>query len=137
MKVVAAIGIGIGIFIFISILRGMLSKPSISEEKSIQLEGPKIPWASIYALRLLRGLVGVLALLVAILTLKWFSVGFGMMLDPKSSASGWRITFYILLKLLPLLIVCWAAGALRDKVNILYQNGARTRELLIASRWHF
>ena len=137
MKFFIAIGIVLGVLLLISVLVGIFSRPHVSEGKEIQIEGPKIPWASITALRLLRILVGLLALLVVILTLKWLSFGFGMILDTNSSVSGVKITFYILVKLLPLLFVCWMAGALRDKVNTLYQNGEKTRELLISSSWHF
>lgn len=137
MKLVIALGIGFGVIIFIALLRSLFSRRNVPAVAVVKLEEPGVPWFSIGVLRLLRILVGVLAILVAILTLRWMLFGFAVTLDTGSSTSGWKIAFYFVLKMMPLLTVCWIAGALRDKINSLYRDGARTRELLIATRWHF
>lgn len=137
MKIIIALGIGFGFIIFIALLRSLFSKRSVPAVAVVKLGEPEVPWFSIGVLRLLRILVAVLAILVAILTLRWMLFGFSVTLDTGSSASGWKIAFYFILRMVPLLAVCWIAGALRDKINSLYRDGTRTRELLIASRWHF
>lgn len=137
MKLVIALGIGFGVIFLISLLRGIFSKPSVPVGPVVKLEEPGVPWFLIGLLRLLRVLVGILALLVGLLTLKSILFGYVRNFDNSSTMSGWMTAFVFILRFMPLIVMWWFADVLKDKINLLYRNGAKTSKILIATCWDY
>lgn len=137
MKLVLVLAAGLVVILLMMFLRGAFSKPSALKNEVSRLERPQIAWAFIGMLRIVRGLAGVLAVVIAFLVLKRLLAGFVEISDAHSTKSAWLIALKMCLLLLPSTALFGVAGMIRKKVNLLYQKGTQSQKLLIANRWSF
>lgn len=124
---------GMGSLLLFLLLGFIFSRPRKRKGEVPLLEKRRVPWAYISVLRLVRLALGICALAVGLMCLKRL----GVVLDTQSTKSGGGIALSIFFLLTPSFLLCWAIGAIRSKVNVLYQEGARSSALLIARCWSF
>lgn len=137
MKLVLVLTVGLGVMLLMMFLRGAFSGKSAPKNEVSRLERSQIPWVSIGILRIVRGLAGVLAVVIVLLVLKRLLAGFVEISDVNSTRGAWLVALKICLLLMPSTALFGVSGMIRKKVNLLYQKATHSRNLLIASRWSF